>query len=327
MSSSKVTRALLQAGADHNAQDNKGKTALHDAAHYGCESKELIDYLLEGGANSNIRNNDGKTPQQVALDSNNYGFIEYFMTNNQKKLREVLYAMLENTHRLSDEDWDLVILNEQGVKNLKEFLNRHKDNEDLKAILNIRDEEGKSKVLEKAVLTEVKGLLIEAGVTTSQVEKEKTDKPLACLEHQLIKLDEFLDKVLKAKDIAELQKVTNYAISSGVRLNLAKEDSYFADYVIKRISALEKKPNVASDITCELISHGARLKSEGSKKLLDELELECKKHKAKVTKAHEIYINRAQKFLEIAKSATSSKLLDARVDNANFELNIQGIAK
>jgi ankyrin repeat protein len=52
-----VVRLLARAGADLNAQDEKGNTALHET-HY----PEIAAALIKQGADVNARNNEGETP-------------------------------------------------------------------------------------------------------------------------------------------------------------------------------------------------------------------------------------------------------------------------
>ncbi|MCD4709838.1 MAG: ankyrin repeat domain-containing protein [Bacteroidales bacterium] len=54
-----VARALIEAGADVNLQNNEGSTALHSAA-FLCRT-EIVKMLLENGANKNLRTNVGST--------------------------------------------------------------------------------------------------------------------------------------------------------------------------------------------------------------------------------------------------------------------------
>ncbi|MCA9934600.1 MAG: ankyrin repeat domain-containing protein [Ardenticatenaceae bacterium] len=57
---------LLEGGADPNAQDNFGNTALHHAAMRG--SVEVIQFLIENGAVLDIENNNGKTALDLAAN-------------------------------------------------------------------------------------------------------------------------------------------------------------------------------------------------------------------------------------------------------------------
>ena len=68
LADSDALRALLEAGADPNAQDENGDTALHDAARYG-KSPEKLDVLLEGGSSPTLHNNAGKLPLDYAREN------------------------------------------------------------------------------------------------------------------------------------------------------------------------------------------------------------------------------------------------------------------
>ncbi|KAJ7409786.1 Ankyrin repeat domain-containing protein 22 [Pitangus sulphuratus] len=59
-----LIKMLLRAGADVNATDSSGSTALH----YACEMKnqEVIPLLLEAHAETSVKNQDGETPLDIA---------------------------------------------------------------------------------------------------------------------------------------------------------------------------------------------------------------------------------------------------------------------
>ena len=54
-----IAKALIEAGADVNYQNNEGSTALHSAAFF-CRT-EIIKALLEKNANKTLKNNAGRT--------------------------------------------------------------------------------------------------------------------------------------------------------------------------------------------------------------------------------------------------------------------------
>ena len=60
-----VARALIEAGANVNLQNNEGSTALHSAA-FLCRM-EIVEMLLENGADKELLNNYGSTALQSIL--------------------------------------------------------------------------------------------------------------------------------------------------------------------------------------------------------------------------------------------------------------------
>ena len=68
-----VSRTLIGAGADVNAQDEKGATPLHSAAHNPSTGR--ADLLIEAGADVGARDNSGATPLHHAAESGREAMI------------------------------------------------------------------------------------------------------------------------------------------------------------------------------------------------------------------------------------------------------------
>ncbi|MFP3028716.1 MAG: ankyrin repeat domain-containing protein [Wolbachia sp.] len=316
---------LLEAGADPNIQNSKGKTPLYLAAAKG--HYDNANSLLLKGANPNIISKKGRTPQQIATNKLCYNIEELFLTDKQKKLNAELY--------------DLLVRDSDCTKNLKEFLAKHKGDLDLKVVLNIRQGMGESKVFSHVerlywdnedFAQELRKIFLEAGaldyrinINHSYQKKQQVSTLLVSLtSNQKEKLNKFSDKVFRAQNMAELEEIVNDAIKSGVRLNYSFSQDFFSgneytftDYVMKKISELEKNPEVASSIICQLVSKGAVF---GNTVDANTLTSEFKEHKTNMKKAYRDYISNVHKFIEVAKSATNSELKDARIDNSVFYL-------
>lgn len=62
-----IAKALIEAGANVNLQNNEGSTALHSAA-FLCRM-ELVELLLASGADKSLKNIYGSTPLESLLPS------------------------------------------------------------------------------------------------------------------------------------------------------------------------------------------------------------------------------------------------------------------
>ncbi|MGL9779643.1 MAG: ankyrin repeat domain-containing protein [Wolbachia sp.] len=326
--------SLIKAGADPNAQDSEKRTPLHCAAGIGDEKS--VNVLLEHGADSSKKDKQEKTPLQVATDNHNYHVERHFLTDNQKRLCQEFGRIADASDFFTD------------FTELKGFLSKYKNTQDLKRILNLRDCQGKSEILLNLRIVfysrhfrdcetpyeEAKRLLLEAGAIDYERLDRKEYLPESgtlwdnLISNQQQKLKMFLDVVGKAQDMNQLEQVVNKAIEFGVRFNflicpgeMMYQDTYnFTDYVIKRISELEKNPKVASDIVCKLVSKGAVLHNLSSIGVIDTLESEFKDHKTNMKKAYEEYVNNTLEFMEIVKSAATGRVKNAKMDNSTFYL-------
>lgn len=163
--------SLLKGKANPNIQDNRGETPLHYAASIG--HADYVNLLIEKKANSNIQDKKGATPLQIAIDNHHYYVEECFFTDKQKNLSEELYFILDECFYAyqdciwsKDEDRPGYFANfVHSTKSLKEFLDKHKSSEDLKMILSIRDRDGRSKILNyaRAINKKVVDLLLSVG--------------------------------------------------------------------------------------------------------------------------------------------------------------------
>jgi len=304
--------SLLKAGANPNQQDNQGKTPLHYAAKVGLD-KESINLFLESRAKLNILDKQGKTPLDVAIDNDNK-YIECFFTDNQKRLKKEL----SNELRFQGDSVGL-------TEGLKECLHKHKNDQDLKVVLNLCEFE---------TVLEVRRLLFsEAGVTYKMGYRMEEYVPESSLWYNLMlnqnmELDELFKKASKVQNMYQLSEIVGQVIQSGVRFNFPRsfydefgEEIYnFMDLVVKKTGELDSNFEIASDIVCKLLSRGAMLYSVDAEDLFDILEWEFEGHKINIVKAYEDYINRTTKFIEIAKSASNGKVKNAKMDNSSFYL-------
>ncbi|EAY17214.1 ankyrin repeat protein, putative [Trichomonas vaginalis G3] len=74
-----LSKYFLSHGANINAKDKYGKTALHYAAENN--SKETVELLISHGANINEKDNDGQTVLHYAARSNRKEYIEFLISH------------------------------------------------------------------------------------------------------------------------------------------------------------------------------------------------------------------------------------------------------
>jgi ankyrin repeat protein len=80
-----IQLTLLEGGADTNAKDKEGNTALHYAARNDSKNgaKVFADMLLEFGADAAAANNAGKTALDIAAENNNEELVKLLLAKTK----------------------------------------------------------------------------------------------------------------------------------------------------------------------------------------------------------------------------------------------------
>lgn len=106
---------LLKAGANPNAQDKKGRTALH---HLATKNKELLSEtyatmarrLIGWGANVDATDDQSNTPLMIAAESGNYAVVKALMTSNANPFLKNEMGETAELIAWEDEDYEIVRL-------------------------------------------------------------------------------------------------------------------------------------------------------------------------------------------------------------------------
>jgi len=92
-----IAKALIEAGADVNYQNNDGSTALHTAAFF-CQ-KEIVEALLNSGADKTLKNKGGATAYESVAGpyESVRGIYEYFAATLGPLGLSLDYEQIKNT--------------------------------------------------------------------------------------------------------------------------------------------------------------------------------------------------------------------------------------
>lgn len=94
---------LVEAGANVNAQDSDGNTALHHAAQW--EMYDIARYLLtKCNALADIENDDDETPFDLAIHSNDTEMVRLFLDNRKANVNRKDYTGATALHRATEAD-------------------------------------------------------------------------------------------------------------------------------------------------------------------------------------------------------------------------------
>ncbi len=132
-------RRLVLAGADVNAVDAKGRTALHLAAPVGRLS--IVQFLVEHGANTHVKDKMHKTPLVYAIEKN--------------RVKVIMYLSKEVNRQEKAQDENIFILAREGkTEEIRKFFQTediNMKNDDGKTILHLACEYGQVDVVRLAI--------------------------------------------------------------------------------------------------------------------------------------------------------------------------------
>jgi len=94
-----MIQLLLDRGADIDAKDNAGNTALHDAAERGYLG--IVQFLLKKGANIEAKNNAGNTPIALAHSNHHTDVIEFFLGKCVKLGPDLMHSLFKQCNKPS----------------------------------------------------------------------------------------------------------------------------------------------------------------------------------------------------------------------------------
>lgn len=80
-----VVDILIELGADLNAQDSQGNTALHYAVM--IKNKQAAEALVAVGANPNVKNLDNKTALKIAQKRNDHKMLKSLLPSVTHKVK------------------------------------------------------------------------------------------------------------------------------------------------------------------------------------------------------------------------------------------------
>ena len=94
-----VAAALLDAGADLEARDESGRTALHRAVLARNDPVPIVSLLVRAGASVDVVDDDGRTPLHLALDRGTHAIVERLLEAGGESAMRI---ELEHTVRVTN---------------------------------------------------------------------------------------------------------------------------------------------------------------------------------------------------------------------------------
>ncbi len=95
-SNQELAQLLLNRGADINAKNEDGVTALMEVLYRGYPPKSVVKFLLENGADRKVKDNAGKTAFDYAKGSGHEELVRAFRRTGKEKLKSLIQRIKDS---------------------------------------------------------------------------------------------------------------------------------------------------------------------------------------------------------------------------------------
>lgn len=205
-SDSNIVKALLENGADINAKNNDGRTALMQVANnlfgdkYSDKYSRLLEFFINSGADTTVQDKDGKTALMY-LSQNITNFVDKHSMKIIKNGMFIYYGPISRFNSVSEEDF---------INNLKLIINSSE--------VNIQDNDGKTALMYAPfAIPDVAKIFIENGANVNIRDNNRQTALMVAVKSESHSYDDF-------KNISEN---IDFLIKSGTDIDAQDNDRQY----------------------------------------------------------------------------------------------------